>query len=118
MPVTLREIFDRIKKTKKDRKEIKTIYSDALQNSKAFQDALEELKTAKEKKERIEATIRAEFIKEFEQLDTLKKDIDSNTELLSDLAFNSLVKGETVQIEDDDGTKYDPVFQVRFKKNG
>ena len=117
MAAELREIFDRIKKTKKERKEIKNIYADALRNSKAYQEVLEELKKLKDKKLRIESTIKAEFVKEFEKMDNYKKDIDTDNQLLSDLAFNGLIKGETVQIEEENGTKYDPVFSVKFKKS-
>lgn len=114
----LQEVFDRIQKTKKEQKEIKAMYRDALVNSNRYQELIEEIKTMKEKKKKIEEAIQDEFRSEFNKLETLKTDIENDILLMSDLAINKLMKGETVEITDEKDNKYEPTFTVRFKKAG
>ncbi len=113
---SLQEVFDRIQKTKKEQKEIKQAYRDALDNSAEFRRISEELKTLKTQKQQIELDAKREFSAEFTKLEDLKIDLDSDQEMLSDLALNQLVKGETVEITDQYESKYEPVFSVKFKK--
>jgi superfamily I DNA and/or RNA helicase len=112
----VQEIFDRIQKTKKEQKEIKDMYRDALSNSKLLQEVSEELKTLKEKKKGIEDSIRADFNAEFEKLETLKSDIENDSMLLSDAALTMAMKGEMIEIKDQYDNKYEPIFRVQFKK--
>ncbi len=113
---SLQEVFDRIQKTKKEQKEIKQAYRDALDNNAEFRRISEELKTLKLQKKQIETDAKREFSGEFTKLEDLKIDLDSDQEMLSDLALNQLVKGETVEITDEYEAKYEPVFSVKFKK--
>ena len=110
------EIFNRIQKTKKEQKELKSMYRDALTNSKSYQLAIEELKGARDKKKKIEDTIREDFRGEFDKLDTLKADIENDQMLLSDAALSKVAKGELIEIIDEYENKYEPIFSVRFKK--
>ncbi|MFH1744605.1 MAG: hypothetical protein ABH881_00330 [bacterium] len=112
----LQEIFNRIQETKKEQKQIKAMYRDALVGSNAHKDATEELKALKEKKKKIEEAIRDEFKSEFDKLDTLKLDIENDTLLLNDAALSTIMKGETIDIKDVHDNKYEPIFSVRFKK--
>ncbi len=114
----LQEVFERIKTIKKEQKEIKTAYRDALLNSKRYQDTVEDLNGLKTKKKEIEEDIRKEFINEFGKLDELKDDLATENVLLSDLALNQLMKGERVVVKDEGDNEYDPIFSVRFKKQG
>lgn len=114
----LQDVFNRIQQTKKEQREIKSMYRDALTNSQRYQTVVEELKTLKEKKKKIEDSIKDEFRSEFNKLDTLKLDIENDNLLMSDLAINKLMKGETVEITDEKDNKYEPAFSVRFKKAG
>lgn len=113
----MQEIFNRIQTTKKEQREIKKIYKEALINSQSYQDVLADLTKLKDKKKHLEDAIREDFSSEFNKLDTLKLDIENDTMLLSDAALTKLVKGENVQIEDTDGKTYEPIFTVRFKKS-
>lgn len=113
----LQEVFDRIKQTKKEQREIKLIYRDALDSSQEYKEIVDELKTFKERKKQIEDDVRRQFSSELAKLDSLKLDIQTDNELLSDLAINQLVKGETVEVQDEAENKYEPVFSVRFKKS-
>jgi len=112
----LQEVFDRIQKTKQEQKKIKSMYRDALTNSKQYQNAVEELKGMREKKKKIEDGIKDEFSSEFSKLDNLKADIENDQMLLSDAALSVLMKGETVEVKDEKENKYEPIFSVKFKR--
>ena len=112
----LQEVFDRIQTIKKEQKQIKEAYRDALANSPQYSKVVEELKDLKLKKKQLETDIRAEFKTEFTKLDDLKIDLESDREMLSDIALTELMKGETVQVTDQYENSYEPVFSVKFKK--
>lgn len=116
--VELQEVFKRINETKKERKKVQDIYKEALANSKPYQDALEAFNAAKTKKQQVESALKAELRSEIDQLDAFKLSLASDTEILSDIALTSLMKGETVELTDENDTKYEPVFSVKFKKQG
>ena len=112
----LEEVFQPIKNSKKEQRDIRLVYNDALATSKEYQDAIAELNIIKDKKKKIEQDIKSAFKTELEKLDSLKLDIKTDNELLGDLALSQLMKGETVKITDEYENKYEPVFSVRFKK--
>jgi hypothetical protein len=112
----LQEVWIRMQKTKKKQKEIRAAYKDALANSADYGKIVEDLKTLREKKKKIEADTRQDFSSEFKDLDMLKADAETDQEMLSDLALNTLVKGETVQVTDEYENKYEPVFVVKFRR--
>ena len=114
----IQEIFNKIQETKKQQKDIKATYRDALNNSQELKDITEKIQTLKEQKKGIEDAIKSEFSSEFEKLDSLKLDIESNNIILSDLALNEVVKGEMIEITDQYSNKYEPIFSVKFKKLG
>lgn len=114
----LNELFNRMHGQKKEQKRLKDIYKDLLANSKPYQDACDALADAKTKKQQIEAAIRAEMPTEMDEIDRIKQSLESDKQLLTDLAITKMMKGETVEIVDAQDTTYDPVFSVRFKKRG
>lgn len=112
----LNEVFNRLRETRKKKKSIQDVYRDALDQSKTYQEVVEQLQELKAKKLQLETTIKSDFEKEFAEMDRLKEHIESDQELLSDLALNQFVKGQTVEITDEHDTKYVPQFRVTFKK--
>lgn len=116
--VELQDVFKRINETKKEKKKIQDIYKETLANSKPYQDALEAFNAAKAKKQQVETSLKAELRSELDKLDALKTSIESDREIMSDIALTSLMKGETVELTDEYDTKYEPVFSVKFKKLG
>lgn len=114
----LKDIFTRINAQKKEQKKLRDTYKDMLANSKPYQDALEAFAAAKTKKQEIESGIRAEFRQEQDELDRLKTSMEADRQLMSDTALTLLMKGEAVELTDENETKYEPVFNVRFKKMG
>jgi predicted nuclease with TOPRIM domain len=114
----LQEVFNRIQQTKKEQKELKSMYRDALNNSGAYQRSQEELKKLKEEKKKYEDGIKQEFASEFDKLDILKNELMNDSQLLSDMVLAQVAKGEKVEIKDQYDTQYEPLFSVRFKKVG
>jgi hypothetical protein len=109
-------IFNRIQENKKKLKDLKQAYKDALSTSQAYEEATETLKTMKEKKKAIETATKEQFSGEFTQMEDLKIDIESDNEMISDIALTTMMKGETVQITDQYDNEYEPQFTVKFKK--
>ncbi|MFA7088280.1 MAG: hypothetical protein WC146_02995 [Patescibacteria group bacterium] len=116
MPQALPDVFKRIQDHKKEQRELKTMYRDALSVNADYQQTREELETLKLKKKKIEAAVAADFKEEFDKLEGLKLHIAGDNQILSDLAITQLTSGETVKIIDENKVEYEPVFTVRFKK--
>lgn len=112
----LQEVFDRIKETQKKQKEINSMYKDALANSQQYQEMVDKLKTLREKKKALEGQIKESFSTEISKLETMKMDIKTDKEMLSDIAITNLMKGQTVQVKDEYDNEYEPTFSVNFKK--
>lgn len=112
----LQEVFNRIKETKRKAKEVKQMYQDSLESSLEYNEVCEKLELLKGRKKQIETQVKEASAGEFKKLDAYKMHVKTDNELLSDLAFNSLVKGETVVVKDEQEQEYEPVFTVRFKK--
>lgn len=112
----LQEIFSRVQKAKTRQKEIKEIYRDALAGTPEYGELNDKLKTLRERKKQIEQTIREQFSHELTELEDLQVDIESDNELMSDVALTQLIKGETIEIKDQYENEYEPVFNVKFRK--
>ncbi len=112
----IQSVFNRVQKAKNKQKDIKNAYNDALAADPHYQEIKEKMKTLREKKKQIENTIKNQFASEFIKLEDLKIDIESDSELLSDITFSSMMKGESVELKDQFGNNYEPRFKVTFKK--
>ena len=113
----IQEIFNRTQDTKKEMKEIKLMYKDALSNSGKYLDIVEEIKALKEKKKQIEDGVKSDFSSELDKLEILKNDFANDNQLLTDVAINQVIKGEKIEVQDRYETKHHPVFSVKFKKD-
>lgn len=116
MPQQLPEVFKRIQERKKEQRDLKVMYRDALSINSEYQKIVEELDELKLKKKKIEAAVQMDFKSEFDKLEGLKLNIAGDNQLLSDLAVRSLASGEAIKIVDEHKVEYEPVFTVRFKK--
>ncbi|HCC22818.1 TPA: hypothetical protein DF272_01415 [Candidatus Falkowbacteria bacterium] len=112
----LAQIFDRIQEKSKKMKDIKSSIRDALDTTPGFKDVMEELKTIRARKAALELAVKEQFNAELGELEELKIDIDSDREMLSDLALTQMMKGETIELKDKYDTSYEPVFKVNFRK--
>ena len=114
----LNEIHQRIRETKKEKKQLSNMYRDALTQSKSYQEVVDQIAALKIKKAQIETAIRSEFSSELEKQERLKENLKADTELMSDVALTKFMKGETVEVVDENNVKYEPVIKVAFKKAG
>ena len=112
----IQEVFNRLQEAKKEQKGLKACYKEALDNTPGYKELQEELKVLKAKKKEFELAVQSDFTKEFEQLESIKLDLESDNMMISDLAVNHLVKGEKIEVKDDDENEYEPMITVRFKK--
>jgi hypothetical protein len=117
MSQQLPDIFKRLQDRKREQRDIKAQYREALTNSAEYQKVVEEIEELKLKKKKIESSVQSDFKQEFDKLEGLKLNIAGDNQLLSDLAVSQLVSGNPVKIVDENNVEYEPIFSVRFKKN-
>ncbi len=112
----VQEIFNRMQAIKKQQKDIKSAFNEALKQNSELAEIVEKIKALQVKKKQIEMSVKQDFSSEFTKLDDLKIDINSDQELLTDASVTKLMKGETVEVKDEYDQTYQPVFSVKFKK--
>lgn len=112
----IQDVFNRLQLKKKERKKLKSALRDALATSKPYQDALDELRRARDKKKGMEDQIKAQFVDEIGEMEKLDYDLKTDSQLMSDIALTKLMKGEAVEIQDENDVKYAPVLTVKFQK--
>ena len=112
----IQDLFNKIQVSKKKQTDIKKMYKDALLASQEYNEVVEKLKKLRDKKKEIENSVQVDFSSEFDKLERLKIDIESDNMMMSDLALNQLTKGEMIEIRDEYENEYEPIFNVKFKK--
>jgi len=112
----IQEIFNKIEESKKDMKELKASYKEALEAIQEYQLVQEEMKALREKRKRIEQAIKEQFATKITKIEDLKIDIESDMEMISDIALAKISKGESIGITDKYSNEYEPIFKVKFKK--
>ncbi len=113
----IQESFDRINQLKKEQKNAKATYKDALENSDNHRKISEEMKSLREKKKQIETIIQKDLGDMYRKIEDLDLELKGQKEMIGDIAISSLMKGETVEVRDEYGNFYEPVWSVKFKKN-
>ncbi len=112
----LEEVYQRLEKNKKRKREIGKMVADELSHSPRHAEIKEEMKTLREEKKGIELQVTAGS-PEFAELEDLRADIQTDQEVLSDIALNMYMKDQSVEIIDQYDQKWYPSFKVAFKKN-
>lgn len=112
----LQDVFSRIRETRVKAKQIRAMYKDSLAQHPEYKTIVEKIDHLKEQKKQIETQVKDDQLAEFQKLDAYKMHVKNDLEMLSDLALNQLVSGETVEVVDEDNNKYEPLFTVKFKK--
>lgn len=113
----IQETFNRIRDMKKEQKDLKDMYKDALVQADEYEEITEEIKTLREKKKQIETRVQQQLGRAWEKLDDLKREVESEKEMMNDIAITTLMKGETVEVKDEYDNPYEPIWKVNFKKN-
>lgn len=112
----LQEVFAEIRKQKKARKEIKDIFKSELEHHERYGKLKEEMDVLKAERKSIEVQVREASPADSMKLQDIEVELKANEELLSDLAFNLLMKDESVELEDEYKNKLIPQFLVKYKK--
>ncbi len=97
-------------------RELNKMFRDELKNNSEYQQVVDELNTLKERKKTIESAVRAASQSALANIDLLKLDVKSYSEMLSDVALNKYAAHENIEIVDENNVKWIPSFAVRFKK--
>jgi len=113
---SVQEVFNHLLEIKREQKEYATAYKNALDNTDNYTEITEQLKKLREKKKQLETAVKNQLGKAYEKLEELKADMQSEKEMLSDVAITTLMGGETVQVQDEYENVYEPVWSVKFKK--
>lgn len=112
----IQEVFTRLQENKKKLKDLKYTYKQALEGTAGYKEITEQLKILREKKKQIENIVRQNFSEEITQAGDLQIDIQSDQEMLSDIALTQVIKGATIEVKDEYENEYEPAFAVKFKK--
>lgn len=113
----IQDAFDRISQLKKEQKNAKGAYRDALENSDNHRKISEEMKSLREKKKQIETIIKKDLGDIYQKIEDLDLELKGQKEMIGDIAISSLMKGDTVEVKDEYGNFYEPVWSVKFKKS-
>ncbi|MBP9827764.1 hypothetical protein KBC55_01275 [Patescibacteria group bacterium] len=114
--LSLEEVFSRLVAKKKELRDIKRSYQDALKNSQQYQEILEEMENLKAKKKALQNELLSEALDKARH-EELAVDIKTDNELLTDLVLTKFLAGEVVEVVDDFNVKLVPQFKVSFKKS-
>ncbi len=112
---SVQEIFDRLQDKKKQVKVVRQKYKQELAFSGEHQRLTDDMEKLRAKKKTYEQSIREQAGANFARIDELALAIRQDTQMLSDVALTSIMKGERVEVKDE-YTEYEPVFAVRFKR--
>jgi uncharacterized coiled-coil DUF342 family protein len=112
----IQEVFNKIREMKKEQKDLKEMYKDALVQADEYEEIVEKIKELREKKKQIETRIQGELGRAWDKLEDLKLEVDTNKEMLNDIALTTLMNGETVMVKDEFENAYEPIWKVNFKK--
>ncbi len=111
----IQEVFNGIQEKKRELREIKNMYRDALESSGEYRELNEKLEQLKARKKQLEAVAWTD-VGTKDKYETSKLDVKQDKGMLTDLAVNSLMSGETVKVVDQDNNEYEPKFSVSFTK--
>ncbi len=112
----IQEVFNKIREMKKEQKDLRDMYKDALIQADEYEEIVEQIKVLREKKQGIEARIQLQLGRAYEKLEDLKHEVETEKEMMNDIALSTLMKGETVVVKDEWDNEYEPNWKVGFKK--
>ncbi|NTW26972.1 MAG: PCRF domain-containing protein [Candidatus Moranbacteria bacterium] len=112
----IQDVFNHIREMKKEQKDLRDMYKDALIQADEYEEIVEEIKVLREKKQAIEARIQLQLGRAYEKFEDLKHEVETEKEMMNDIALSTLMKGETVVVKDEWDNEYEPSWKVGFKK--
>ena len=112
----LKEVHQRLEELKRRRRDLNRMFKDELAQNEQYKKIVDEIKILREKRKSIENAARVSCFGGSDELDRIKEQINDENQLLTDLALNQYIAGQTVEILAED-TRYVPQFSVKFKKD-
>lgn len=112
----IQDVFNHIREMKKEQKDLRDMYKDALVQADNYEEIVEQIATLREKKKEIEMRIQSQLGRAYEKLEDLKREVETEKEMMNDIALSTLMKGETVIVKDEYDNEYEPNWKVGFKK--
>ncbi len=112
----LQTVFNQIREAKKEMKDIRAMYKDALSQTDEYDETVEKAKELREKKKQIETRVQNQMGKAYGRFEDLKNDVAAWEQLINDIAMTTLMDGKTVEVVDEFNNRYEPIYAVRFKK--
>lgn len=113
----IQEVFNHIREMKKEQKDLRDMYKDALVQADEYEEIVEKIAVLREKKKEIETRIQMQLGRAYEKFEDLKREVDMEKEMMNDIAISTLMKGETVVVKDEYDNDYEPNWKVAFKKS-
>jgi len=117
-PRQLQLIYDEVLEKKQSEKELKEMYKDALRNADKYSELGQKIEELRNKRKAIELKIQSQLGRSWETLLDIKSELDGKKVMLTDVALRDLMDGKTVEVVDDFGNVYEPVWSVKLKKSG
>jgi len=118
MAVQLQLVFSKTDEQKNDLAILKRQVKDDLEAMIEYQDLLKEEEVIRQKKRQIINSFNSHNKDIIDKIALKKLDLDSQKQLLSDVAIKEYLAGKTIQITDKNGFILEPVFSVKFRKTG
>jgi hypothetical protein len=115
-PRQLQLIYDEVAEKKQSQKELQEMYKDALRNVDKYNDLGDKIEKLRNERKGIELKIQSQLGRAYDKLLDIKSEIAAEKVTMTDLAINDLMAGQTVEVEDSFGNKYEPIWSVKFKK--
>ena len=112
----IQSIFNEIQELKKEQKEIRHEYKDALANANEYEETVEEAKKLREKKKQIEALTQDRMGARWHRFEEIKSKVEELNQMITDVAMSDLMAGRTVALKDQFENEYEPVYKITFKK--
>ncbi|EKE11953.1 MAG: hypothetical protein ACD_14C00060G0002 [uncultured bacterium] len=112
----IQDVFNHIREMKKEQKDLRDMYKDALVQADEYEEIVEKIATLREKKKEIETRIQMQLGRAYEKFEDLKREVETEKEMMNDIALSTLMKGETVVVKDEYDNEYEPNWKVGFKK--
>jgi hypothetical protein len=112
----LQDVYNRLQEKKKEHALLAKSFQDELKSSPRYQEIVETMKKLREEKKSLENAAKSAAILDATKMDTLKLDMKSDRETLTDIALTMYAASEEVKIVDRESNIWVPAFSVKFTK--
>lgn len=118
MAMQLQLVFSKTDEKRNDLTILKHQINDEIKGLAAYQEIVKEEEAIKLKKKQIILSVKQSNREVIDKIDSLKLDIDSNKQKISDIALADYIAGKDIRLTDKNGFILEPVFIVKYKKTG